>query len=41
MSIKFDGTYIKRGSTTIANMRKTVELREGQSTGGKCLGNIR
>ncbi len=41
MSVKFDGTYIKRGSTTIANMRKTDELREGQSTGGKCLGNIR
>ena len=40
MSIKFDGTNIKRGSSTVANLRSD-ELREGTSSAGKVLGNIK
>ena len=41
MSIKFDGNLIKRGSTTVGNLNRSDELREGSSSGGKCLGNIK
>ena len=41
MSIKFDGTYVKRGSNIIANFKRTDELREGQSSSGKCIGNVK
>ena len=41
MSIKFDGTNVKRGSSTVANLKRSDELREGSSSGGKALGNIK
>ena len=41
MSIKFDGTYVKRGSTIIGNFKRKDELREGSSSGGNCLGNVK
>ncbi len=41
MSIKFDGTNVKRGSSTVANLKRSDELREGSTSGGKALGNIK
>ncbi len=41
MSIKFDGTNVKRGSSTVANLKRSDELREGSSSAGKALGNIK
>ena len=41
MSIKFDGTNVKRGSSTVANLKRSDELREGSSSGGKALCNIK
>ena len=41
MGIKFDGTYVKDGFKTIANLKDGKILREGQSSGGKALGNIK
>ena len=41
MTIKFDGTYVKDGSKTVANLKDGKILREGQSSGGKALGNIK
>ena len=39
MGIKFDGTKVKDGSKTIANVYRDA-LKEGSSSGGKTLGNI-
>ena len=41
MGIKFDGKDIKDGSRTIANFRDGKNLRDGSSSGGKVLGNVR
>ena len=41
MGIKFDGTYVKNGSKVLANMKRTDELKDGTSSGGKTLGNIK
>ena len=41
MGIKFDGTYVKNGSKVIANMKRTDELKDGNSSSGKTLGNIK
>jgi len=41
MSIKFDGTNVKRGSSTVANLKRSDELREGSTSGGKALCNIK
>ena len=41
MGIKFDGTNIKNGSRVVANIKRSRELREGSSSGGKALGNIK
>ena len=35
MGIKFDGTNVKNGSKIIANMKRSNELREGSSSGGR------
>ena len=41
MSVKFDGTNVKRGSSTVGNLKSGDILREGSSSGGKALGNIK
>ena len=41
MGIRFDGTYVKNGSKVVANMKRTDELKDGTSSGGKTLGNIK
>jgi len=40
MALKFDGKMLKDGSRTIANLSSDI-LREGSSSGGKALGNIK
>ena len=35
MGIKFDGTNVKNGSRVVANMKRSNELREGSSSGGR------
>ena len=41
MGIKFDGTEVKDGFKVIGNMKRTDELHEGSSSGGKTIGNIK
>ena len=41
MWIKFDGIYVKDEFKTITNLTDGKILREGQSSGGKALGNIK
>ena len=41
MSVKFDGTNVKRGSSTVGNLKSGDILREGNSSGGKALCNIK
>ena len=41
MSVKFDGTNVKRGSSTLGNLKSRDILRAGSSSGGKALGNIK
>ena len=41
MGIKFDGTTVKNGSSTVANLKDGSILREGSSSSGKALGNIK
>lgn len=40
MRLKFDGKYLKKGSTTLANFDGSY-LKKGSSSGGTTLGNVR
>ena len=41
MGIKFDGVIVKNGSKVVGNLKRANELKEGSSSGGKTLGNIK